>query len=87
MAHRFPRRGVIDKIWSIAADGRWHSRRSLIDQIPFKATEVVAALDFLVKYGFAESSTAGEEKFRMITDGPSPMEAANLLRAVQIDAH
>ena len=86
MVHRFPRRGVIDRIWSIAADGRWHSRRSLVDQIPVKPTEVVAALDFLVKYGFAKSSTAGGKKFRMITRGPSPMEAANLLRAVQIDA-
>jgi hypothetical protein len=46
----------------------------------------VAALHFLVKYGFAESSTAGEERFRMITHGPSPSEAANLLRAVAIES-
>jgi hypothetical protein len=42
----------------------------------------MAALRFLVKYGFAESSTAKEGKFRMITDGPSPAEAAKVLWAL-----
>jgi len=41
----------------------------------------MAALRFLVKYGFAESSTAKEGRFRTITDGPSPAEAAKILWA------
>jgi hypothetical protein len=41
----------------------------------------MAALRFLVKYGFAESSTAKEGRFRMITHGPSPAEAAKVLWA------
>jgi len=44
--------------------------------------EIAAALRFLVKYGFAESSSAEEGRYRMITRGPSPFDAANLLRAV-----
>jgi hypothetical protein len=42
----------------------------------------MAALRFLVKYGFAESSTAKEGRFRMITHGPSPAEAAKILWAL-----
>jgi hypothetical protein len=41
----------------------------------------MAALRFLVKYGFAESSTAKEERYRIITGGPCPAEAAKVLWA------
>ena len=85
MAHRFRRPDVIDRVWLVAGDGRWYSRAGLIERTRFEAEEVAAALHFLVRYGFAESSTAGEERFRMITDGPSPMEAANLLHFVEIE--
>ena len=86
MAFHVPRASVIDRVWLVASDGRWHSRRDLVQQTRFDGEEIKAALRFLVKYGFAESSIAGQEKFRMITDGPSPMEAANLLRAVEQQA-
>jgi len=65
----------------VAADGRWHSRRGLAQQAQLDGEEIMAALRFLVKYGFAESSTAKEGRFRMITDGPSPAEAAKILGA------
>jgi hypothetical protein len=42
----------------------------------------MAALRFLVKHGFAEPSTAKEGRFKMITDGPSPAEAAKILCAL-----
>jgi hypothetical protein len=76
---------VVDGIWLAAADGRWRSQRGLVHKTRFKEEEIVAALHFLVKYGFAESSTTGEKRFRMITHGPSPIEAVNLLRAVAIE--
>lgn len=38
-------------------------------------------MDFLVRYGFGESSVAGE-MFRVIADCPSPGDAANVLRSV-----
>jgi hypothetical protein len=76
---------VVDGVWLAAADGRWLSQRGLVHKTRFKEEEIVAALHFLVKYGFAESSTAGEKRFRMITHGPSPSEAVNLLRAVAVE--
>ena len=81
----FPRCDVVDGVWLAAADGRWRSRRGLVHKTRFKEEEITAAIHFLVKYGFAESSTAGEKRFRMITHGPSPFEAVNLLRAVAIE--
>jgi len=76
-----PRADVVDRVWLAAADGRWHSQRGLVQQTRFEGEEVTAALHFLVKYGFAESSVLGRESYRMITDGPSPAEAAKVLWA------
>ena len=81
MAYQVLRADVIDRVWMVAADGRWHSRRGLAQQTQLEGEEIMAALRFLVKYGFAESSTAKEERFRMITNGPSPAEAAKILWA------
>ena len=82
MAYQVSRADVIDRVWMVAADGRWHSRRGLAQKTQLDREEVMAALRFLVKHGFAESSTAKEGKFRMITDGPSPAEAAKILWAL-----
>jgi hypothetical protein len=77
---------AIEIVWSTLADCCWHSRNSIIKRIPaLRSTEVIAALDFLMRYGFVESSTPDQERLRMITDGPSPMEAADLLRAVGLE--
>jgi hypothetical protein len=78
---------IMDGVWLAAGDGRWRSLRGLVQKTRFKEEEVAAALYFLVKYGFAESSHARVERFRMIPHAPSPLEAANLLRAVAINAH
>ena len=77
---------VVDAVWLAAVDGRWLSRRGLVHKTRFNEEEIAAALRFLVKYGFAESSPAKEKRFRMITHGPSPSEAVNLLRAVAIES-
>jgi hypothetical protein len=86
MACRFPRCEIVDWVWLAAADGRWRSQRDLVSKTRFKEEEIAAALRFLVKYGFAELSSAEEERYRMITDAPSPFEAANLLRAVAYES-
>ena len=77
---------VVDGVWLAAADGRWRSQRGLVHKTRFKEEEITAALHFLVKYGFAEWTTEGEKRFRMITNGPSPFEAVNLLRTVAIES-
>jgi hypothetical protein len=86
MAYSFPRCEIVDGVWLAAADGRWRSLNSLVQKTRFRKEEIAGALRFLVKYGFAESSSAKLERFRMIMHGPSPFEAANLLRAVWIEA-
>jgi hypothetical protein len=82
MACNLTRSGVVDGVWLAAADGRWRSHRNLVHKTRFNEEEIAATLRFLVKYGFAESSSAEEERYRMVTHAPSPFEAANLLRAV-----
>jgi len=77
------RADVIDTIWATAADGNWHLRRTLANKFSFQPEEIQAALDFLLKYGFVQSSTHGEEAFRMIMEGPSPMEAAKVLQTLR----
>jgi hypothetical protein len=77
---------VVDGVWLAAADGRWRSQRGLVHKTRFKEEEITAALHFLVKYGFAEWTTEGEKRFRIITNGPSPFEAVNLLRTVAIES-
>jgi hypothetical protein len=79
MAYQVLRADMIDRVWMVAADGRWHSRRGLAQQTQLDGEEIMAALRFLVKYGFAESSTAKEGRYRIITGGPSPAEAAKVL--------
>jgi hypothetical protein len=86
MACRFPRYDVVDWVWLAAADGRWRSQHGVAQKSRFNEEEIAAALHFLVRYGFAESSPAEEKRFRMITHGPSPFEAANLLRAVAMES-
>jgi ribulose kinase len=86
MACRFPRCELVDWVWLAAADGRWRSQCDLFHKTRFKEEEIAAALRFLVKYGFAESSPAEVERFKMVTYGPSPFEAANLLRAVAYES-
>jgi hypothetical protein len=56
-------------------------------EVPFKSEEVVAALDLLVRHGFAESCVLREKWFRVIVDSPSPMEAAEMLQLVELPAH
>jgi hypothetical protein len=70
---------VIDELWSLARDGRWHSKRSLAKESSFRPEIVRSALSFLVKYGFAQLSGDGNGKIR-ISNGPSPAEVASLLR-------
>jgi hypothetical protein len=77
---------AIEMVWCALADGGWHSRRSIIKRIPaFRSAEVIAALDFLMKYGFVESSTADHERLRIIPDEPSPMESVRLIRIVGLE--
>jgi hypothetical protein len=70
---------LLEMVWAIIRDGRWHSRRSISKRIPARKGDVGAALDFMAKYGFTDSSAGREEKYKLVADGPSPDEVAWLL--------
>ena len=72
---------VVDELWSLTGDGRWHSTRALAQRSAFRSEVVTAALSFLVKYGFVQSSGDVEMRVRM-AGGPSPGEVAKVLSAL-----
>jgi DNA-binding IclR family transcriptional regulator len=84
MAYGLPRSEVVNAVWLAARDGRWCSLRALAQKTRIKEEEITAALRFLVRYGFAETLGESAVRFRMVRHGPSPFEAANLLRAIEI---
>lgn len=72
---------VVDELWSLTGDGRWHSTRALVQRSSFRPQVVNAALGFLVKYGFVQVSGDVETRVRM-AGGPSPGEVAKVLSAL-----
>jgi hypothetical protein len=72
---------VVDELWSLGGDGRWHSTRTLVKRSSFNSEVVNAALEFLVKYGFVQSSGDAEMRVRM-AGGPAPGEVARVLAAL-----
>jgi hypothetical protein len=75
---------VVDELWILTKDGRWHSRSCLAKKSSFEAEAVNAALGFLVKYGFAQSSGGADMRIRL-TGGPSPNEVARALWVLAYD--
>ena len=74
--------GVADAVWLAGCDGQWRTATSLAEEVPFRPDEVEAALNLLVRYGFAESCVVGEKWFRIIQDAPSPIDAVYALLSV-----
>ena len=75
---------VVDELWSLTRDGRWHSRKALSRESSFKSPAVYAALRFLVNYGFVQSSGQAGLRVRAV-GGPSPKEIARMLSALLFD--
>ena len=72
---------VVDELWSLTGDGKWHSTRTLLRRSSFKPEVVNAALGFLARYGFVQLSGDVELRVR-IAGGPSPSEVAGVLSAL-----
>jgi len=70
----------VQRVWSLASDGRWYSLEELAKQLVLSVVQVRMVLDFLVKYGFAEWKDELETEFRIKADAPSPCEIAKVLR-------
>ncbi len=74
---------VADMLWKVARDGMWHTPNELYSRIDFERSAVRDALNFLVKYGFAQlDASKGTNAFRMKASAPSPMETARILRSL-----
>ncbi len=74
---------VADMLWRVARDGMWHTPDELYGRIGFERSAVRDALNFLVKYGFAQlDASKGTNAFRMKVSAPSPMETASILRSL-----
>lgn len=74
---------VVDELWFLTRDGRWHTERDLTRESSFKPEAVNAGLGFLVKYGFAQSSEGAEMMIR-VTGGPSPNDVASVLSVLAL---
>ena len=75
---------VVDELWFLTRDGRWHTRQDLTRKSSFDPEAVNAALGFLVKYGFAQSSEGAEMMIR-VTGGPSPNDVASVLSVLALN--
>ena len=74
---------LADLLWNAARDGMWHTPDEVFQRMPFKEGAIQTALNFLVKYGFAQlDATKGPNAFRMKMSSPSPMETVRILRSL-----
>jgi hypothetical protein len=69
---------VVDELWFLTSDGRWHTRTGIMKKSSFEPDAVNAALRFLVKYGFAKLSRGTGTKIRTLQT-PSPDSIARLI--------
>jgi len=80
----YSRNSLLDTVWALASDRQWHTVEEVTARLPFDASEVSMVFDFLLKYGFAESTGTGEKKrVRLFDFAPSPREVAMILRHVK----
>jgi len=71
---------IIDLVWSLMRDGEFYSPADLANTLGQPTDTIVRILEFLARYKFAERMTKRELIFRKIPNGPSPNEAAKILR-------
>ena len=71
---------MIDLVWSLMRDGEFYSPADLANTLGQPTDTIVRILEFLARYKFAERMTKRELIFRKIPNGPSPGEAAKILR-------
>ena len=77
---------MIDLVWSLMRDGEFYSPADLANTLGQPTDTIVRILEFLARYKFAERMTKRELIFRKIPNGPSPSEAAKILRTLSANA-
>jgi hypothetical protein len=69
----------VDEIWKLASDGKWHTLNEIARRAEVPTEMAGLAVDFLDKYGFAETSAIDVRWFRIRLGAPSPLEIAESL--------
>jgi predicted transcriptional regulator len=77
---------MVDLVWSLMRDGEFYSPADLANTLGQPTDSIVRILEFLARYKFAERVTKRELIFRKISTGPSPSEAAKILRMLRANA-
>ncbi len=73
---------VVEQVWSLASDARWHSPEELAWRLYLRPWQVKVVLDFLAKYGFLEWKAGFVRKNRISAVVPSPGELRRILAFV-----
>ena len=77
---------MVDLVWSLMRDGEFYSPDDVANIVGEPIEAIVRVLEFLVRYKFAERMTRRELIFRKIPNGPSPGDAAKILRMLRANA-
>ena len=77
---------IIDLVWSLMRDGEFYSPADLANTLGQTTDAIARILEFLARYKFVERMTKRELIFRKIPTGPSPGEAAKILRMLRANA-
>ncbi len=69
----------VDLVWRLVSDRRWHRLKGIEERMALDPGLVRMALDFLLKYRFAQMSLV-TESVRLIPGAPAPSEVVEWLR-------
>ena len=78
---------MVEFVWSSMRDGELYSPADLANTLEQQTDTIVRILEFLATYKFIERMTKRELIFRKIPTGPSPNEAAKILRMLRANAN
>ena len=70
-----------DMVWQLASDSRWHTLKEVAKLTQSSDEKVALVVNFLEKYGFAQSYFTDEKRFRITPNAP-PIEIAYTLQSL-----
>lgn len=74
---------MVDLVWSLMRTGEFYTPDDVANIAGEPTEAIVRVLEFLARYNFAERMTKRELLFRKIPNGPSPSDAAKILRMLR----
>jgi hypothetical protein len=77
---------MVDLVWSLMRNGEFYTPDDVANIVGEPTEDIVRVMEFLARYKFAERMTKRELIFRKIPNGPSPSDAAKILRMLGANA-